>query len=147
MRLILTLLLTLFSVSATVANAENLTIICPAPSGWSFGYEKPGEPEMGVDGFAGATFTYSWKFGTNQATIITQSSSTAGGDPTKETAGVITSDDFVTFFVFYSKALWTHSYFLGPEVMIISKHATGRGPYSDSASGSIFHSKCRASLK
>jgi hypothetical protein len=147
MRILQVSLFALVLMSATTASAENLTIICPAPSGWSFGYEKSDNPEIGPDGFSGATFTYSWEFGTKRATIITQSSSAAGGDPTTEPAGVITSDEFVTFLVFYSKALWVHSYFLGSEVMVISKHATGRGPYTDSASGSIFHSKCRASIK
>lgn len=126
------------------AYAQTLTAVCSNPKGWAVGYER-GKPEAVEDGFSGASFTYSWKFGEKTATVISQNSQSAGGSPTTESAAVVPSKEFVTFVVVYQRGVWMHTLFPVPGVVMISRHTDGRGDYEHTAAGGLFHATCKMS--
>jgi len=92
------------------------------------------------DGFGGGLFTYSWTMGDASATIVSQSGTAAGSVPRTEAAAVVETAEFVTFFVFYEKAVWVHSLFLDKKSVLISRHVN-----SDAAKaplGGLYTASC-----
>jgi hypothetical protein len=145
MRTTRTIVACLAMLTASVSNSETLTAVCSNPKGWGVGYET-GKPDAGEDGFRDATFTYTWKIGESTATLVTQNSKSAGGAPSTETATVVASHGFVTFLVMYPQGIWMHTLFPRAGVAMISRHTTGRGLFTDSAEGALFHSNCKISV-
>ncbi|MSQ72981.1 MAG: hypothetical protein EXR27_17070 [Betaproteobacteria bacterium] len=143
---LLLLTLALLGVYAGDLSAETLTAICRDPVGWGVGYET-GKAVFESDGFTEAVFTYSWQTDKDEATIISQSSKGAGGTPLTEKAAVIKLDGSVTFMVLYRSTIWVHTLFIGPKVMIMSRHLDGRGPTTGSAAGSLFHARCVVAIQ
>ena len=129
------------------ASAEAITIVCRDIEGWGFGFEESTNPAIEPDGFAGATFSYTWVAGEPRGKIVTQDSSAAGAAPRTEIALVFPGRKYISFIVFYEHASWHHSFMIETRKMLISQHSTGRGPYTNSAASKSFHANCRFSVK
>lgn len=120
-----------------------LTAVCKGPTGTTLAMGK--KRVMEPDGFGDGMFTYSWKVGSNTATIISQSGSAAGSTPSTEQATAVVSTDFVNFFVFYERAVWMHTLFFGSKTVLISRHvnsAVSGGPV-----GGVYSSSCSVALQ
>lgn len=120
-----------------------LTAVCKGPTGTTLAAGK--KRVMEPDGFGDGMFTYSWKVGSNTATIISQSGSAAGSTPSTEQATAVVSTDFVNFFVFYERAVWMHTLFFGTKTVLISRHvnsAISGGPV-----GGVYSSSCAVALQ
>ena len=139
------LALLLFSSLCVPVVAKTLTATCKDSSGWSVGYET-GKAVSDLDGFKTSVFVYSWEIGSSSATVITQSSSAAGGAPSTEKAVVIEKPSFVSFLITYERGIWLHTFFPATKVVMITRHIDGRGMTIDSAAGSLFHAKCSAAI-
>lgn len=129
--------------NANGAPAKQVTAVCRSPTGATLlgGAQSKVEP----DGFGGGLFTYSWTIGDASATIVSQSGTAAGSVPTTEAAAVVQTADFVTFFVFYEKAVWVHSLFLDKKTVLISRHVTSDA--SKAPVGGLFTASCSVSVK
>jgi hypothetical protein len=126
--------------SPRLARCEIMTAVCEEPKGYTVVF-KDNRFDSSPDRIEGATLSYSWDTDTRKATIITQHSRLAGGEPISYPAQVIpVSKGHISFLVVFDKGIELHSLFLDQKTVYFSSQKD----LSDTiSSGKIFAAKCK----
>ncbi|WP_157810446.1 hypothetical protein [Achromobacter ruhlandii] len=127
-----------------------LTAVCKDPQGYVYRYkeDQSKKPEEFKDGFKNSTWSFSWDSSKpGQATVLTQSSQSAGGAPESATAAAVVNHDgsVLTFVVRYERGAWVYTLFPESRLMFASRHMLGLP--GETGTGSIFHARCEMSVK
>ena len=142
-RLITVALVAVSIFSPRLASCEMMTAVCDEPKGYTIAF-KDNRFDSSPDRIEGATLSYSWDTDTRKATIITQHSRSAGGEPISYPAQVIpVSKGQVSFLVVFDKGMELHSLFLDQKIVYFSSQ---KDLLDTISSGKIFAAKCKMGL-
>ena len=103
------------------------------------------EVETDADKLTGATWAYSWELGSNEATLMLQS--TRGTSPTTERAFVhAMQGGEVSFISLLSGATWVHTLYLANSKLLVAQSTTGNGSNAHRLSGKMMVGDCQINI-
>jgi hypothetical protein len=141
-KLLLGALVLVSTFSPRPASCDRMTVVCEEPKGYTI-VRQDNRFDSSPDGIEGATLSYSWDTDTRKATIITQHSRAAGGDPISYPALVIpVSKSQISFLVIFDKGIEVHSLFLDQKIVYFSSQKQ----LSIFSSGKILAAKCKMGM-
>jgi hypothetical protein len=129
-----------FVLSGAVAEAKVLSASCSNIHGLRMD-DTGSKVETDKDGLTNTTWAYSWEVGSNEATLILQS--TRGTSPVTERAFAhMLPGGKVSFISMLSGATWVHTLYTTNRKLLVTQH-TGAGSNTDRLSGKMMIGDCQ----
>jgi hypothetical protein len=132
-----------FVLSSAVAEAKVFSASCSNIHGLRMD-DTGSKVETDTDGLKGTTWAYSWEVGSNEATLILQS--TRGTSPVTERAFAhMLPGGKVSFISMLNGATWVHTLYTTNGKLLVSQH-TGVGSNTDRLSGKMMIGDCQINV-